>query len=219
MATIETTRRASAWVGPAAWLVGGIGYLIIEAVAAAAVEPSYSYANAYISALGVPAWSPLAHLMNAGFVMQGLLYFVGAYLAVRVSGRRAVVFLVLAAANTVGNLLVATVHGGSPLAEGDGMRWHTAGAFLVFLCGNAAIIAGSSVVARAAGVRWWYRAVSLLIALTAFAAVVIMANYAVWPIAPLGAVERTAVYSIIGWQLLSAAVLLSARHGRSRQIC
>jgi hypothetical protein len=35
-----------------------------------------------------------------------------------------------------------------------------------------------------------------------------MANYTIWPIAPLGAVERTAVYSILAWQLLSGLLLL-----------
>ncbi len=216
MAATETTRRARPTRGALAWLIAGVGYLIVEALAAAAVEPSYSYAEAYISALGVPAWSPLAHLMNTAFVVQGALFFVGAVLMARAAQKRAALFLGFAAANALGNILVATVHGGSPLAAGDGMRWHVVGAILVFLFGNAAIIAGTSIVARAGGARWWYRAVSFLMGAAGFVSVAMLANYNLWAIeyVPVGLVERGAVYSILAWQIFSAVVVLTRPTGR-----
>ena len=48
-----------------AWIVGPLAYLILEAVAAEAF-PHYSYAQDFISDLGVPA-SPREAVMNAAF--------------------------------------------------------------------------------------------------------------------------------------------------------
>ena len=192
------------------WLIAAVGYLILEALAAAVV-PTYSYTRHYISALGVPAWSPRAYLMNTAFYLQGALFLIGAVMVVRAVGRRGVLFLVLAATNAVGTFLVATVHGGSALAAGDGMKWHTAGASLAFLGGNCAIVAGSAIVARAVDARWWYRTVSLLIAAAGFASIAVLMNYDLWPFesASVGLVERGAVYSTMAWQVFSAVVLLA----------
>ena len=192
------------------WFIAGLGYLVLEALAAAAV-PSYSYTQQYISALGVPASSPRAYLMNTAFYLQGTLLLLGAVVVVRAVGRRGVLFLVLTAANAVGAFLVATVHSGSALAAGDGLKWHAVGAFLAFLGGNSAIVAGSAIVARAVDAGWWYRAVSLLIAAVGFASSLMLANYAVWTFkyVPVGLAERGAIYSTMAWQIFSAVVLLA----------
>lgn len=212
MATIKTTSRAQlARVTAVAWIVGPLAYLIAEKVAADHVEGPYSYLHHYISVLGVPAWGQYAWLMNAAFYLQGALLIVGAVLVTRSVGRRGVLFLLFTAAASVGYFLVATVHGGSPLAAGDGMQWHMAGALLAFIGGNAAIAAGSSIVARAVDARWWYRIVSLLIAAAGFAAFLMLSNYNLWTYkyAPVGLVERVPVYSVLAWQVFSAVVLLT----------
>lgn len=217
MATIKTTSRAQlARVTAAAWIVGPVAYLIAEKVAADHVEGHYSYLHHYISVLGVPAWGRYAWLMNAAFYLQGALLIVGAVLVTRSVGRRGVLFLFFTAAASVGYFLVATVHGGSPLAAGDGMQWHMAGALLAFIGGNAAIAAGSSIVARAVDARWWYRIVSLLIAAAGFAAFLMLSNYNLWTYkyAPVGLVERVPVYSVLAWQVFSAVVLLTRPAGR-----
>jgi hypothetical membrane protein len=210
--TIKTTNPALlARVTAVAWIVGPVAYLVAERVAAAAVEGHYSYLHHYISVLGVPAWGRFAYLMNGAFYLQGALLIVGAVLVTRSVGRRGVFFLLFTAAASLGYFLVATVHGGSPLAAGDGMQWHMAGALLAFIGGNAAIAAGASIVARAVDARWWYRAVSLLIAAVGFAAFLMLANYNVWTYryAPVGLVERVPVYSVLAWQVFSAVVLLT----------
>jgi Protein of unknown function (DUF998) len=215
--TIKTTNRARiVRVAAVLWIVGAIAYLVAEKVAASNVRGHYSYTQHYISVLGVPAWGRFAHLMNAAFYLQGALLFIGAVLVVRAVGSRGVFFLVFTAATAVGFFLVATVHGGSPLAAGDGMRLHGAGAVLVFITGNAAIVAGSSIVARAVDARWWYRGVSLLLAAAGFACFLMLANYNVWTYryAPVGIVERVPGYSILTWQLVSAVVLLTRPAGR-----
>lgn len=217
MATIKTTSRAQlARVTAVAWIVGPVAYLIAEKVAADHVEGHYSYLHHYISVLGVPAWGRYAWLMNAAFYLQGALLIVGAVLVTRSVGRRGVLFLFFTAAASVGYFLVATVHGGSPLAAGDGMQWHMAGALLAFVGGNAAIAAGSSIVARAVDARWWYGIVSLLIAAAGFAAFLMLSNYNLWTYkyAPVGLVERVPVYSVLAWQVFSAVVLLTRPAGR-----
>jgi hypothetical membrane protein len=210
--TIKTTSRAQlARVAAVAWIVGPVVYLVVEKVAADNVKGHYSYLHHYISVLGVPAWGRFAYLMNGAFYLQGALLFVGAFLVTRAAGRRGVFFLLFTAAAAVGYFLVATVHGGSPLAAGNGLQLHMAGALLAFIAGNAAILAGSSTVARAVDARFWYRAVSLLIAAVGFAAFLALANYNVWAFryAPVGIVERVPVYSVLAWQMFSAVVLLT----------
>jgi hypothetical protein len=209
---IKTTNRGQlSRVAALAWLVGALGYLVVEKIAAATIQGNYTYLHHYISELGVPAWGRFAYLMNGAFYVQGALLFVGAVLVTRAVGRHGAFFLLFTAAAAVGLFLVATVHGRSPLAAGDGMRWHMVGALLAFIGGNAAIVAGSSVVDRAVDARWWYRGLSLLIAAVGFAAFVMLANYNVWGYryAPIGLVERVPVYSILTWQLFSAVVLLA----------
>jgi hypothetical membrane protein len=209
---IKTTNRVQLTrVVAAAWLIGPAVYLLVEKVAADHVKGRYSYLHHYISVLGVPAWGRFAYLMNGAFYLQGALLLVGAVMVTRSVGRRGVFFLFFTAAASIGYFLVATVHGGSPLAAGDGMQLHMVGALLAFIGGNAAIAAGSSVVARAVDARFWYRAVSLLIAAAGFVAFFALANYNVWTVryAPVGLVERVPVYSVLAWQVFSAVVLLT----------
>lgn len=212
MTATETTNRAQlARAGAAAWIVGALAYLLVEKLAADNVKGHYSYIHHYISVLGVPAWGRFAYLMNGAFYLQGALLFVGAVLVARAGGRRALFFVAFALAGAVGFFLVATVHGGSPLAKGDGMQWHMTGALLAFIGGNAAIVAGSATVVRAVDARWWYRTVSLLIAAAGFIAFFSLANYNVWGYryAPVGITERIPVYSVLAWQVFSAVVLLT----------
>jgi hypothetical membrane protein len=210
-ATQTTNRAQLARVTAVLWTLGPAVYLAVEKLAAANVKGPYSYTHNYISVLGVPAWGRFAYLMNAAFYLQGALLFIGAVMVVRAVGRRSVLFLLFTAATAAGFFLVATVHGGSPLAAHDGMQWHMAGALLAFIGGNAAIIAGSSTVARAVDARWWYRGVSLLLAAAGFGCFFMLANYNVWGYryAPVGIVERVPVYSVLAWQIFSAVVLLT----------
>jgi len=204
-----TKRRHSYAVGAAvAWLSAGLAYLTLEAVAAAAFRPHYSYARDLISDLGIPSDdSPLAWLMNTAFCLQGTLFLVGAILSVRaVAPRKEGLFLTLAAANAVGNLLIAAFHSG-PATRADGTAWvHAIGAVLAIVGGNAAILAGSRILSG------WHRKVS--VALGAFGllsfvlfGIELKASSAL----PLGVWERCSVYSITAWQLFTAAWLLSRR--------
>lgn len=189
----------------ACWLAAGIAYFSLEAVAARAV-PGYDYAHDLISDLG-RGESPLSHLMNTAFVVQGSLFFAGAVFAVRAAQhRRARLFIGLAAANAVGNLLVASVPSGP-----SGPAWvHVTGAVIAIVCGNVAILAGWPVVSDG-GVPRYYRHASVALAvlgLTSFALLAVESSLRVTVLLPGAVWERTSVYTIIGWQVLSAIHLL-----------
>jgi hypothetical membrane protein len=204
MATSNRPRVSAAF----AWTSAGLAYLTLEAVAAAAFRPHYSYTNDLISDLGIPSDdSPLAWLMNTAFCVQGSLFLVGAILTVRaIAPRKAGLFVTLAAANAVGNLLIAAFHSG-PAARAEGTAWvHAIGAVLAIVGGNAAILAGSRI---ASG---WHRKVS--IALGAFGLlsfVLFVVELKGSSALPLGVLERCSVYSITAWQLLTGVWLLT-RH-------
>jgi Protein of unknown function (DUF998) len=206
-----TSTRANFTILPTIWLVGALAFFITEALAAAAVPPPYiySYARDYISQLGVPGWTRLAAVMNAGFCAQGVLFLVGALLAARTSatGRRRL-FVVLVALYALGDVLVAAFHGDPATAASGAGGLHWLGALLAILAGNAAILAGSSVVAGLVNMRW-YRRVSVFLAVLGFLSFVILGNPAAR--SHLGVWERGCVYSTLLWQILSALVLLLAR--------
>lgn len=198
----------------ACWLAAGIAYVTLEAIAAAA-HPGYRYAHDYISDLGRPD-SPLSHLMNTAFVLQGTLFFTAAALLVRVTAARdgrVFVFLGFAAANAIGNLVVASVPSGSA-----GIAWmHVAGAVLAIVGGNVAIVVGAPLV-RAEGAPKLYFHVSMYIAalgLLSFVLLAVVSTTSLRTVVPGAVLERTSVYTIIAWQVLSAVTLVT-RYGRQR---
>ena len=214
MTTLATGR------GAALWVVAAVGYLLLEAVAAAGFVPAYSYTRNYISDLGVDAGqlvhgrtfdSPRAYLIHIAFYLQGILFFLGALLIVGTpESPRARLFLGLITANSIGNIVIGTVHSGSV---------HRAGAALAIVGGNTAILAGSAVVATVGDWRWYRRISNLLAALGLLSLLMLIIN-SVTSAANLvadGAWERGSVYSIILWQLVTAACLLSLPREAARR--
>lgn len=209
-------RRVFAVSAAAAWIAAGAGYLTLEAIAAAGLRQHYSYTHDFISELG-EIGCPRAHLMNTAFCVQGTLFLVGAVLVHRAfESVKAGCFLTLAATNAVGNVLVAIIHSG-PSARVDGTLWlHVVGALLAIVGGNAAIVSGSSVL-RDAGWPPWYRRVSLgfaVFGLLSLTALIVESKIATLNVLPLATWERGGVYSIIAWQMSTAACLL-VRPGRA----
>jgi len=181
-------------LGAGIWIVGPLTYLILEAVAAVAF-PHYSYAQNFISDLGVAA-SPREAVMNAAFCLQGTLFLVGALFL-----NRARLFLTLAVANALGNVLIAIFH--------SGVAAHAVGAVLAIVGGNAAILAGS----RISGPL--YRRVSVglgVFGLLSFVVFILVLQHVLH--APLGVWERGSVYSILLWQMFTAAWLIAASSRR-----
>ncbi len=173
------------------WVIGAAAYLVSEAAAAGNV-PGYSYVGDYISDLGV-TW-----VMNAGFVVHGLLFLLGALLVARSVASGGRLFVLAAAVNAVGNVVIAAFPSHVPGAA----PWHVAGAAMAILGGNIAIVLGGRLSPVSA-----HRRVSVGLGVAGILCLVAVVAGA----RPAGLIERGSVYSIVLWELLAAAVLFRAR--------
>lgn len=196
------------------FLSAAIVYVGTEAIAAAAF-PGYSYAQNYISDLGVPEIgthdgrfldSPLSAVMNAGFLLQGALFLLATVVAARGRpARLAAPWVGFAALHAVGITLVALVHGGPQSVASGIIGFHVAGAGLAIVFGNLASIAGSA----ALGGRG-FRVFSVGIALVGLLCLVglqLQPSLAGASLAD-GVWERGSVYAITVWELVAGVVLV-----------
>jgi hypothetical membrane protein len=207
------------------WGLGGLVYIAAETIAARAF-PGYRYGFNYISDLGVPIPetfdgrlinSPLSWVMNAGFIGEGLLYFLAALCAFQFlpAGKARVTLLALGLAHGVGMTLVGTFHGAQQTAENGTGVLHALGAVIAIVGGNSV-----SVCVGIAGFRYGLPKAlcRISIALGTIGLVSLamwLANRLVGPIVFADAVwERGSVYSITVWELyLSADILRRALRG------
>ena len=192
------------------WLLGACIYLVCEAIAAAGFD-GYSYISDYISDLGGSS------VMNVGaFMVHGTLLLLGAVVlltGVLTHGHPKSwvgwCFIVAAATNAVGNILVGTFPSDSAHAH-----WHGVGAGMAIIGGNvAAIISGigGGAVGASPALR------RACIGLGAFGLVCLAALVVDGArdsrLFEVGLLERGAVYSIIVWELMVGLALLR-RAGR-----
>jgi len=152
--TAHQPRRASPVPqrrGTGAVLVAsGVIYLGAEFVAAAAwTDPPYSYTHHFISNLGVHGpstgfgqdmYSPLAWVMNIGFVLFGVAAFTGVAMLRGLPGGRRWAAVVLAALLAVGVTLVGLFPGSAEALEDGTGAYHGLGAFAAFVSGNVLVI-------------------------------------------------------------------------------
>jgi hypothetical membrane protein len=213
-----TSRRRLLTTAGSLWILAALVYLAAEAVTAAAF-PGYSYADNYISDLGIPEVgdyegrpidSPLHAVMNAAFVIQGLLYLAAAVLAVLAyRARSRWLFVGLAAAYALGVALVGLVHGSPANAENGSAVFHVVGAGLAIIGGNlAAIVAGAGVRRHAPSA---YPTISIALGAVGLLGLVMLridASTTGIDLLPDGTWERIAVYTVTVWQLLTGVLLL-----------
>ncbi|RDI26555.1 DUF998 domain-containing protein [Lentzea flaviverrucosa] len=210
------------------WMSGSAWYLISEAVAASAF-PNYSYAHNYISDLGAVREdalderridSPLAEVMNLGFLHQGLFFLLGAVFLARAlpAGRGRSAFLVLAVVHAVGNGLVGTFHSGH--ADDVAAALHPVGAVMAILGGNLATIAAALLLRGHAAARFARIAGFALsgIGLTSLLALGFATATGTSLLLDNGTWERGSVYAITTWQLVAATVILTARCSRTDEV-
>ncbi|MFG6477318.1 DUF998 domain-containing protein [Microbacterium sp. P06] len=201
----------------ASLLVGSAVYLAAETIAAAAWRsPTYSYAQNWISDLGSATAgefqgrelnSPLHAVMNAGFVVQGLLFGLAIVLLSRtLTGRLRHFTAVMGVVTAIGYVLVGTFHGSLQAQQDGTLGLHFTGAGLAILGGNAlALVLGlhwrKVVATRTLGV------ISIIVgSIGLIATVVLLSTFGAD--VPSGAIERASVYTIVLWQLVVAVALL-----------
>nr|WP_246294810.1 DUF998 domain-containing protein [Schlegelella koreensis] len=213
----------------ALWLAAAAVYLGGEALAAVAFVPPYRYAIDYISDLGVPdcgividgraICSPRHALMNAAFVLHGLLFAAAALAAGRAARTGRTAFAALALTHGAGLALVAAFP--TDAAAGvDASLWiHRAGALAAIAGGNAAVMAGARVGA-ALGLSPLHRRASLVLGGAGIAALLMLGvDVASTRIDVLagGAWERISVYTIVAWEALTGAWLLTTLPRQARR--
>ncbi|MGW6280315.1 DUF998 domain-containing protein [Kribbella sp. NPDC055071] len=220
--------RSMKWtIAAVALIVAALQYVIAEAVTASGWKnPTYSYSYNFISDLGVPSCggevqgrticSPLHTVMNAGFVVQGLLVILAALL---VFGLRRRTSLVLAVVHGVGIVLVGLVHG-SPESIADGaIRWHGLGAAMAILGGNALWIVVGRDVLRRQGKRW-LGIVGIALGALGLVCLLVLATFMVSGNVPdnVAVFERGSVYTIMAAEFVAGLALLVSRGPRNRRV-
>jgi hypothetical membrane protein len=177
-------------------------YLVCEAFAAARY-PGYSYADDYISDLGVYA------IMNIGFFVHGPLFLLGA-IVVSPACQDRWGFVLAAAANAIGNVLVGAFRSGD--------HWHVAGAGLAIIGGNVAVVI-AGIGSRRLGASRRYSSASIVIGAVGLACLTALiingANGS--RVIPVGVLERGSVYSIIVWEIMTGVVLLRDSRMRGKK--
>ncbi|HEX4443347.1 MAG TPA: DUF998 domain-containing protein [Galbitalea sp.] len=216
---IRTNRSVA--LGSICLIVAGVEYFVTEAITASAWrDPLYSYARNYVSDLGVTGpretflghniLSPLAGVMNTGFVLNGLLVLAGVILITRFRGHaRARVLWILALLFAVGITMVGTFHGSLLSQKAGTLAFHFGGAPIAIICGNViAIVAGLSF--RHPETGTWFPPVMVTLGIggiLGLVAEILVIGGA--PAFPAGIFERVAVYCILASQLLWGAALLA----------
>jgi hypothetical membrane protein len=216
--------RTNRLVAAGLWLAAAAVYLLAEGVSAAAFSPPYSYAQNYISDLGVAVCgqsfggraicSPFHDLMNTGFIIQGLLFFAAAVFAARaVTSRARYALVALAAVNCIGISLVGVFHEAAATQANTTLKYHVLGAFLAIVAGNATALA-SSALSRDLGLPLFHRMASVILSIVGVVGLVMLivaqARGTV-TLVPDGVWERTSVYTITAWEVVTGVGLLSGR--------
>lgn len=207
-------RRA---MGAICFMTAALVYLLSETfVAAAWSTPRYSYANNYISDLGVAGCGHLFHgrlicspwypVMNAGFIAEGLLYSLACLLVLRFLPNALSRFLCFCAAlfYGVGMVLVGLFHGSQAALLDGTLRYHFAGATLAIGTGNIVAIATAAIGGRL-GLPVWTRAVSAVLGCIGIASALLLLHKSGLP---PGLPERGSVYTIMFWEILVGVMLL-----------
>jgi hypothetical membrane protein len=185
---------------------GGIFFAAEFIAAAAWTNPPYSYTYHFISDLGVHGpstgfgqymYSPLAWVMNAGFILFGIAAFAGVVMLKGLPGRRRWATTVLAALLAAGVTLVALFPGSGEAIENGAAAYHGLGAFAAFICGNILVILIGRTYQFLGVPRRLGRALVVLGILGFVSLVAFMADLSSGAGVLIGLFERGAVYSVM----------------------
>lgn len=196
-------RRAA---GTALIASGGIFFTAEFIAAAAWTNPPYSYTYHFISNLGVHGpstgfgqymYSPLAWVMNTGFILFGIAAFAGVVMLRGLPGRRRWTTIAMAALLAAGVTLVGLFPGSGEAIENGTAAFHGLGAFAAFICGNVLVILLGRTHQLLGVPRRLGRALVVLGILGFVSLAAFMADLSSEANILIGLVERGAVYTVL----------------------
>lgn len=184
------------------FLIGGLYYLIAEAISAFAYNDTLmnTYLLYTISELGVPSSnSPLFFLMNSAFILMGLIFiFSNFYRFKDFIIKNRILFYILTLVCSLGVIIVGLIHADNPVS----LTYHSAGAIMAILGGNLLLV----LVSRSMGEFGIYQKITLILGCIGILAFWIMFFNMETIYMPV--FERVAVYALIIWILMTGAYLL-----------
>ena len=185
-----------------ALIIGGIYYLVAEAISAAFFNSSIfnTYVFHTISELGIPnANSPLFWLMNSAFILVGLTLMFGCFYSFKdYIVKNKTIFYILTIVTGLGVIIVGLIHGGNPLTSG----YHTLGAVMAILGGNILLV----VVSRSMDDFEGYQKITLI--LGALGIIIFWVMFFNMGNVYMPVFERLSVYTLIVWSFLTGIYLL-----------
>lgn len=203
-------------LGAGCFSLGGLQYLLAEKITALGWQaPVYRYSQNYISDLGIALCgatadgreicSPLHAVMNLGFAIEGVLFFIACWLLHSLfSGALRGVFLATGLIHAVGGVMIALFHSGG---ASSGITLHQAGAVMAIAGGNLCLISAGWILRH----RRIYGSLSLLAGIFGLVSMALI-NSGYFPI---GLIERASVYPITCWQILTGFYLLAGFYLRT----
>ncbi|WP_327008444.1 DUF998 domain-containing protein [Dactylosporangium sp. NBC_01737] len=195
----------------AALIAGGGIYFVAEFIAAAAwTDPPYSYTYHFISNLGVRGpstafgqfmYSPLAWVMNTGFILFGLAVLTGVLMLRGLPARRRWTLIATATLLATGSTLVALFPGSS-----EASALHGLGALAAFGGGNVlAILLGRA--HRLLGFSRRLGRTLMALGILGFVSLVVYLTVATGTGVLIGFFERGVIYPfLIGFIILGATL-------------
>jgi len=205
-------------LGGLCFMLGGVVFLLAEKITALSWhQPGYRYAQNYISDLGVAQCgvmtdgreicSPLHSVMNTGFALEGVLFFIACWLLrpmfMGAAGR---LFLLFGLLHGIGGVVIAVFHSEPQSAMLAGISLHQLGAVLAIVGGNLTLLAAGWSLWNQPAWRIFSR-LSWVLGIVGLLNVIILTA----GILPTGIAERGSVYSITFWQIFTGMMLLTRR--------
>jgi hypothetical membrane protein len=206
-----------------ALIAGAAIYFVAEFVAAAAwTDPPYSYTYHFISNLGVHGpstafgqfmYSPLAWVMNTGFVLFGLAVLAGVLMLRGLPAGRRGALIATAVLLAAGSTTVAAFPGSS-----DASAMHGLGALAAFGGGNVlAILLGRA--HRLLGISPKLGRTLVVLGIVGFASLVVYLTFATGTGVLIGFFERGVIYPfLIGFVILGVALRAGTRAETDRSL-
>lgn len=210
-------RQRETKIGALSFALGGLLYLLAEKVSSRAwTTPPYFFSQNYISDLGIAqcgvlpdgrdVCSPLHAVMNGGFAVEGLLFFLACLLLRSTfTGVGRGCFLLTGLLHGIGGVVIALFHSGS---EVSGFTVHQAGAIMAIAGGNLCLITVGGLLRQRKDLRD-YSILSLALGCVGLLSMFLIP----FNLLPTGIIERASVYPITFWQIFTGVMLLVKGRG------